>query len=180
MTRRMDGSGVGPQTIDQARDAVERSRKRLSRTLDRLEDRIVEKKQELQDRADIFRPVKKHVRERPLTTIVVAVGVGALIGSLGARHNEVWYVGGGGDVPGLTDDDRRELRDLRRRRGGLRGLARRAREGRSHSRFGSLRGQLMSVATSAITAAITNRLKEVARGSSRSGRESRHRDRAWD
>jgi ElaB/YqjD/DUF883 family membrane-anchored ribosome-binding protein len=167
--------GVEPQTVDQARDAVERSRERISATLDRLEDRIVEKKQELQEKADVFRPVKNQVRQRPLIAIAVAVGVGALVGSLGrGRENRASL------KQPLTDEDaRRELREWREhRRERLRALAAGAdpyhvRRSSRSSRFDTLKGQLMGAATTAITAALTARLKEFARGSG--GRDSSRR-----
>src|SRR5688572_13248542 len=160
----IEEGGVEPQTVDQARDAVERSRERISRTLDRLEDRIVEKKHELQDKADVFRPVKTQVRSRPLTAVAVAVGLGALLGSLGGGHEDADR-GRHGKAHALTDDERRELREWRRhRRERLRALARdhepEPRRPRRHStsRFDSLKGQLIGAATTAITAAITSRV----------------------
>ena len=44
MSSRIEDVAVDPQTVDEAKDAVERSRQRISTTLDALEDRIVEKK----------------------------------------------------------------------------------------------------------------------------------------
>jgi ElaB/YqjD/DUF883 family membrane-anchored ribosome-binding protein len=172
MTTEMGESGVEPQTVDQARDAVERSRERISRTLDRLEDRIVDKKHELQDKADVFRPVKTQVRQRPLTAIAVAVGIGALLGSLGGGHEEELARVRGGRGHALSDDERRELREWRRhRRERLRAVMnqeerhRGGRNGRADSRRGSLKSQLIGAATTAITAAITSRVKDFARGS---------------
>jgi ElaB/YqjD/DUF883 family membrane-anchored ribosome-binding protein len=151
---------VEPQTVDQARDAVERSRERISRTLDRLEDRIVEKKQELQDKADVLRPVKNQVQLRPLTAVAVAVGVGALLGSFGggiakARNRgrrTSWQA---------SDDELEPLRALAS--GSERNRGRR--NGRGQSRLDGLKGQLIRAAATAITAAITKSVKEYARGS---------------
>jgi ElaB/YqjD/DUF883 family membrane-anchored ribosome-binding protein len=184
MTSSMEEGGVEPQTVDQARDAVERSRERISRTLDRLEDRIVEKKHELQDKADVLRPVKSQVRHRPLTMVAVAVGVGALLGSLGGGHEDADR-GRHGRAPALSDNERRELRDWRRhRRERLRALAGddHERESRprprrhSTSRRDSLKGQLMGAATTAITAAITSRVRDYVRGGSGDASRDRIRD----
>jgi len=180
----IEEGGVEPQTVDQARDAVERSRERISRTLDRLEDRIVEKKHELQDKADVFRPVKTQVRSRPLTAVAVAVGLGALLGSLGGGHEDADR-GRHGKAHALTDDERRELREWRRhRRERLRALGggdyekesqRRPRRP-STSRLDSLKGQLMGAATTAITAAIASRVRDFTHGGSDTGRD---RDSNW-
>jgi ElaB/YqjD/DUF883 family membrane-anchored ribosome-binding protein len=183
-TSKIEQGEVEPQTVGEARDAVERSRERISRTLDKLEDRIVEKKHELQEKADVFRPVKTQVRHRPLTAVAVAVGVGALLGSIGggaARSRRRQR----GKSQILSDDERRELREWRQqRRERLHALARgdepsSRRASRRGSRLGNLKGQLIGAATSALTAAITSRVKDFARGSSGRREPERDRDTAW-
>lgn len=167
-----------PRTVDEARDAVERSRQRISSTLDRLEDRIVEKKHELQDRVDVFRPVRDQIAQRPFTAVAVGIGVGALLGSIGGgddeeethRHSRSGRVRG---LP-LSDDDRRELREWRRaRKQRLRAAAARRHPGDdrderhgghddSSSRFDALKHQLLGAVTSAITTAVTQRVRSMA------------------
>ena len=71
-----------PETVDEARRAVEWQRARLSDTLDAIEDRLVTKKQEIADRMDVMRPVKKQVRARPWPALAVAFGVGVLLWKL--------------------------------------------------------------------------------------------------
>jgi ElaB/YqjD/DUF883 family membrane-anchored ribosome-binding protein len=176
MNSSTEGDAVSPRTVDEARDAVERSRQRISSTLDTLEDRIVEKKHELQDRADVLRPVRERIAQRPFMVVAVAVGVGALLGSLGhssasrgdaprGRRGRVGRTGG--DI--LEDRDRAELRRWRRaRRERLR--ARTHENGRhagrdddeAGSRLDGLKHQLMGAVTSAISAAVAARVRDFA------------------
>jgi ElaB/YqjD/DUF883 family membrane-anchored ribosome-binding protein len=179
MSSRMEEAAGSPQTVDEAREAVERSRERISSTLDALEGRIVDKKHELQDKADVLRPVRERVVARPFTAVAVGLGVGALLGSLGGGDDEadVQRSRSGRERGRLIeDDDRRELREWRRaRRERLRAVARQGgsedRPGRSgrpdrdeaDSRFDGLKHQLMGAVTTAITAAVTSRMREFAR-----------------
>jgi ElaB/YqjD/DUF883 family membrane-anchored ribosome-binding protein len=176
MSSKMQEPADSPRTVGEARDAVEQSRQRISSTLDQLEDRIVEKKHELQDKADVLRPVRDRIVERPFTAVVVGVGVGALIGSLGGgsdtderpRRGSRRSAGGGT----LSDDDRADLRRWRKaRRERLQSISRvdrgehdsddRGEDDRFH--LGALKHQLMGAVTSAITAAVTSRVREFAR-----------------
>ena len=176
---RMDVA-VEPQTVDEAKDAVERSRQRISTTLDALEDRIVEKKHAMQDRMDVLRPVREQVTVRPLTAVAVAVGVGALLGSLGGRGDRDV----GRDVKagregkssrsmrgrsGLSERDRAELREWRRmRRERLRNRIGSGRdEDNGGGRLDALKHQLAGAVTSAIGAAVTARLRDFSGGSHR-------------
>ena len=181
MSSRMDVA-VEPQTVDEAKDAVERSRQRISTTLDALEDRIVEKKHAMQDRMDVLRPVREQVAERPLTAVAVAVGVGALLGSLGGREDRGEtrrdVKASGGDVKasrfgrgrsGLSDRDRAELREWRRmRRERLRSRIGGGRDvGEEGGRLDALKHQLAGAVTSAIGAAVTARLRDFSGGGHR-------------
>lgn len=176
MSSSTEGDAVSPRTVDEARDAVERSRQRISSTLDTLEDRIVEKKHELQDRADVLRPVRERIAHRPFVFVAAAIGVGALLGSLGhgsasrrdaPRGRRGRGGGTGGDI--LADRDRAELRRWRRaRRERLR--ARTGENGRHASRddheegtrLDGLKHQLMGAVTSAISAAVAARVRDFA------------------
>jgi ElaB/YqjD/DUF883 family membrane-anchored ribosome-binding protein len=177
MSSRIEETTGSPQTVDEARVAVERSRERISSTLDALEDRIVEKKHELQDRADVLRPVREQIVARPFTAVAVGLGVGALLGSLGGGDDERdSHRSRSGRERGHTigDDDREELRRWRRaRRERLQSISRHrhdhdddhghADDDDGESRFGGLRHQLMGALTSAITTAVTSRVREYAR-----------------
>jgi hypothetical protein len=68
-----------PRTIEEARVAVEQSRQRMSHTIDALEHRLTTRKEELEAKVDVLRPVKKRVRKRPLVALAVAFGVGVLL-----------------------------------------------------------------------------------------------------
>lgn len=172
---------VEPQTVDEAKDAVERSRQRISTTLDALEDRIVEKKHAMQDRMNVLRPVREQVSVRPLTAVAVAVGVGALLGSLsgrGDREEVARDVKAGREGKssrsmrgrsGLDERDRAELREWRRMR--RERLRNRIGSGRDEDdeggRLDALKHQLAGAVTSAIGAAVTARLRDFSRGSHR-------------
>ena len=68
-----------PRTVEEARRAVEQSRERMSHTLNALESQLTTKKEELEAKVDVLRPVKKRVRKRPLIALAVAFGVGVLL-----------------------------------------------------------------------------------------------------
>jgi ElaB/YqjD/DUF883 family membrane-anchored ribosome-binding protein len=171
MSSRIDDVAVKPQTVDEAKDAVERSRQRISTTLDALEGRIVDKKHAMQDRMDVLRPVREQVTQRPFTVVAVALGVGALLGSLGGRDESEREVHAPRTRPGrsgLSDGERHELREWRRMRSDrlrARARSRREHEDEGGSRMESLKHQLAGAVTSAIGAAVSARLKEFSGGS---------------
>ena len=69
-----------PRTVEEARQAVEASRAKLSDTLGVLEQSLTTRKEELEAKVDVLRPVKHRVRARPLAALAVAFGVGVLLG----------------------------------------------------------------------------------------------------
>jgi ElaB/YqjD/DUF883 family membrane-anchored ribosome-binding protein len=182
MSIRIEEEGTDtPQTVDEARDAVQRSRQRISSTLDALEERIVEKKHEIQDRADVMRPVREQIAGRPFTAVFAGLALGAFLGSLGGRDEEEHVHRRSGRLSGqeLGEGDREELRQWRReRKQRLRARMRRQRGGRpgelrahredfrddkgDDSRFDALKHQLLGALTSAVTAAVTTRLRRMA------------------
>ncbi|HEX6309112.1 MAG TPA: hypothetical protein VFZ69_13035 [Longimicrobiales bacterium] len=172
MSSRTEVSADEPRTVDEAKQAVELSRQRISSTLDALEDRIVEKKHALQDRVDVLRPVRDQVTGRPLTAVAVALGVGALLGSLRRDHEDEADPAPRSDRESprsrLSERDRAELREWRRmRRDRLRARERERSDHPDGSRLASLRHQLTGAITSAIGAAVTARVKEMTRGGHR-------------
>lgn len=68
-----------PRSVEEARLAVQESRERMASTLDALEQQLTTKKQELEAKVDVLRPVKRRVRKRPLIALAVAFGVGVLL-----------------------------------------------------------------------------------------------------
>jgi len=162
-----------PRTVDEARSAVEQSRQRISNTLDALEDRIVEKKQALQDKADVLRPVREQVEQRPFTVLAVAIGVGALLGSLGGEGDRNSRKRSKDAEGSLSEDDRAELREWRAHRRERLDSLRRDHEGdrheRGNSRLTSMKDQLMGAVTTAIGAAVTAKVKSLT--SSAAGRD---------
>jgi hypothetical protein len=189
METKMVETAGDPRTVDEARDAVERSRQRISSTLDALEDRIVEKKHEIQERVDVLRPVRAQIAERPFTAVAVAVGVGALLGSIGGGDGDDHRHSRSGRLRGhaLGDADRQELREWRKaRKERLRARLQNNDdddEDRSDSRFDALKHQLMGAVTSAVTTAVTKRVRRMAMdnlsglmGDSDDSRGTRERD----
>lgn len=170
MGSNLESTATAPRTVDEARHAVERSRQRISTTLDQLEERIVEKKHELQDRADVLRPVREQVQNRPFTAVAVGLGVGALLGSLGGSDDEERDSSRrhGRHGSALSDSERRELREWRKsRRERLETRFESRNTSRQHSdsegpgRLDAMKHQLMGAITSAIGAAVTAKVKEL-------------------
>lgn len=175
MSSRMESAVGEPQTVDEARHAVERSRERISSTLDELEDRIVEKKHSLQGRMNMLRPVKEQVRTRPFTAVAVALGTGVLLGSLGGgEEKRRWRRHGVSLREELSDDERRDLREWRRERH-ERLRSWQARED-GESKFAEVRHQLMGLAATAMKNAISSRVRNYAThiGDGRRSSEQRH------
>jgi ElaB/YqjD/DUF883 family membrane-anchored ribosome-binding protein len=75
---------AGPANLAEARLAVLASRQRVSATLDRLELRLEEKKDELRRRVDVTRPMRRYVKRKPFKGVGLAVGAGVLLGVLGS------------------------------------------------------------------------------------------------
>jgi len=110
--------GVGeraasPGNVAEAQAAVAHSRARVSATIDELEERIIDKKEELQGRLDVARPVRALVGASPLVAMAVAAGVGLLLGlaSRGRRRRPR-------EIPlnAVDDDAIRSWRRERRKR----------------------------------------------------------------
>jgi ElaB/YqjD/DUF883 family membrane-anchored ribosome-binding protein len=176
MSSRLEEIGTEPRTVDEARSAVERSRERISNTLDALEDRIVEKKHEIQDRVDVLKPVRQQVENRPFTAVAVAVGVGALLGSLGGRGRDEDR--GSRRGSSMKEEDRAELREWRRmRRERLEARTSRsdAAEDAGPGRLDALKHQLAGAVTSAIGAVVTAKVREFTGTGSTAQRSDRDR-----
>jgi ElaB/YqjD/DUF883 family membrane-anchored ribosome-binding protein len=69
---------IQPETPEAARAEIERTRERISGTLDEIEVAILRKKQRLQEQVD----VRARIRERPMEAAGVVLGLGLLIGFL--------------------------------------------------------------------------------------------------
>lgn len=78
-----------PTSVSDARDQIFDTRERISETLDQIETRIVDTKQELRRKADVLRPVRERIRMDPWKALAIAAGAGLVLGLLvGARDDE--------------------------------------------------------------------------------------------
>lgn len=111
------GSGE-PRSVDDAREQISETRHRISATLDQLETRIADTKQEIRRKADVLRPVRERIRTDPWKALAIGAGAGLVLGLL----------------TGHSDDDDRSARE--RHRGSSRGRSR----SRDHTR--EARGRL--------------------------------------
>jgi hypothetical protein len=67
---------IEPADPEAARAEIERTRARMSETIDEIEDVLVRKKERLQDQLD----VRARVRENPLAAAGIVLGAGLLLG----------------------------------------------------------------------------------------------------
>lgn len=82
--------GIPPEAIhdpDVARAEIEQTRSRMSETIDDIEDALLRKKEEIQDRLDVFAPVK----ENPLPSVGISFGAGLVLGLLTGGDDEPKY-----------------------------------------------------------------------------------------
>lgn len=87
------GQVAGYDDPNVARAEIERTRARMSETIDHIESALLRKKEEVQQKLDVMAPV----RDRPLVSVAAAIGVGIALGFL---------TGGGDDGRRRDDDDR--------------------------------------------------------------------------
>jgi ElaB/YqjD/DUF883 family membrane-anchored ribosome-binding protein len=94
-----------PDDPEAARAEIQMTRSRMSETIDEIEDVLLRKKERIQDRLDVFAPV----RQRPLPSVGIALGAGVLLGLLtGGDDEDEWESHG-------RDRYRSELRELEER-----------------------------------------------------------------
>lgn len=86
-----------PEDPDAARAEIERTRARMSETIDEIEDVLYRKKVEVQERLDVTAPV----REDPVKTLSILFGAALLLG---------WLTGGGGGKKRHKEDQQLRLR----------------------------------------------------------------------
>jgi ElaB/YqjD/DUF883 family membrane-anchored ribosome-binding protein len=67
---------IQPKDSDAAREEIERTRTRMSETIDEIEDVLLRKKAEIRTRLDVV----ARLREKPLLVVGVALGAGVLLG----------------------------------------------------------------------------------------------------
>jgi len=99
-----------PRDVAEARAAVAGSRAKVSATMDELEEKIVDTREQLQDRLDVVRPVRRFVGASPLIALAAAAGAGLLLGLVtGGRRKHTR------EIP-LDDVDDETIRRWRRER----------------------------------------------------------------
>lgn len=132
-------------SIEQARAQVEQSRARIADTLDDIEERLLEKRHELQERLDVRKRVREQIDREPLLALAAAAGVGFLAGMIGRRRTAERD-----ELRAMLDaDDDGEIDDIRS-----------ISIGRSHPGFWhEMRGQLVGALTATLVAAIADRLR---------------------
>ncbi len=141
-----------PVSIAQARAEVERSRARMSETLDEIEDRLVEKRIELREKLNVKKRMREHVDRKPLNAVAIAAGVGFIVGLVGRRRSR----------ERVDADDRDELRALllEAREHDEDSELRPISIGRSHPSFWQeARAQLVGALTAALVTAVTERFR---------------------
>jgi ElaB/YqjD/DUF883 family membrane-anchored ribosome-binding protein len=139
-----------PNTVEQARAEVARSRARISDTLDELEDRLVDKQHALREKLDVKKRLNDIIEKRPLVAVGAVAGLGFLLGLIGGR---------GGTDAGMDDDEREELRELLRE-ARANGDTPSISVGRSHPSFWQeTRAQLVGALTAALVTAVAERLR---------------------
>jgi ElaB/YqjD/DUF883 family membrane-anchored ribosome-binding protein len=119
---------VQPRSTEEARRAVQESRDRISRDLDAIENRIEYRTDQLKRRADVLRPVRERVEDRPWPVVGAALGAGVVLGLLtGGRDGEREHRRARHRVDDREYDEFRRWKEERqqeaRRRGERQGLA---------------------------------------------------------
>lgn len=106
-----------PDDPEAARAEIEVTRARMSETIDEIEDALLRKKERIQDKLDVFAPV----RRSPLPSVGIALGAGVLFGLITAGDDD-------------EDDDHRDFSRSAHRDEYLRELEERADSWESRAR----------------------------------------------
>src|SRR5690606_2385148 len=69
---------IEPANVDAARSDIERTRERMSETIDEIENVLLRKREEIRSRLDLL----GRARERPFVAVGIAAGSGLLLGLL--------------------------------------------------------------------------------------------------
>lgn len=94
--------GAAPDEQMTARSEIEKTRARMSETIDEIENVLLRKKARLQQRMDVMAPV----REKPIPSAAAALGAGLLLGLI---------TGGNGREDGLSERERERLQEAEER-----------------------------------------------------------------
>lgn len=154
-----------PRSTEEARRAVEETRGRISATLDAIEGRLVDKKEELKERIALLRPVREEIRSNHWRSLGIAFGAGLLLATLGRREGRRER-----HDRRLDEEERTALRLWRaERRERLRHTAAEEERRRASSGFGRLRGAVIG----AVVAGLSDRTRRALLSQRGSGGQAR-------
>ena len=71
-----------PDTVEEARLAIAVTRERMAATINAIEARVEEKKEEIKERVDVLRPLRERIREQPWITLGIIAAAGLIVGLL--------------------------------------------------------------------------------------------------
>jgi AcrR family transcriptional regulator len=71
-----------PDTVEEARLAIAVTRERMAATINAIEARVEEKKEEIKERVDVLRPLRERVRDQPWVTLGIIAAAGLIVGLL--------------------------------------------------------------------------------------------------
>lgn len=170
-----------PRSSDVARDEIERTRARMSETIDEIEGALLRKRDDLRERLDF--PAR--LREKPVQAVAIALGAGLLLGLLTAGEDRAERSRREDEERRLRDDERAELaerraeqllalgqeqeRRLERLESAVSELARRRRDADGDDGIGARLAELR--------AGVADRIEEAATATAKRFRESVLRDR---
>ncbi|HEX7090705.1 MAG TPA: hypothetical protein VF192_11265 [Longimicrobiales bacterium] len=146
---------VQPTTIEEARREIESTRGRISGTLDAIELRLQEKREDLRNRLDVLRPVRRRIRSSVWPSLGIAFGTGVVLGML--RRGGGREARRGAQRHELSAGEREQLRRWRAER--RKRLEQRARATRRRGR--SMFAQLRSALSRAVIDGLTDRARRM-------------------
>lgn len=147
-----------PRTTEEARRAIEATRGRISATLDEIEDRIGETREQVKAKVNVLRPVRSGIRRRPWPGLGIAFGTGLLFGLLtGGEEEEEARAPRRGERPLLSPEARHERRRWRATRRAR--LEERRHDAHEQKRMPSALGQIRSAAMSAALLGLADRIR---------------------
>ncbi|HEX7051515.1 MAG TPA: DUF3618 domain-containing protein [Longimicrobiales bacterium] len=164
-----------PTSTTEARREIERTRGRISTTLDALEERVDSTRNEIRERLDVLRPVRRQVREHHWASLGIAFGTGVLLSMLFGGKGEEEERRVGRMLEEEPREERRRWRAERRER-----LSRRAERRRTRRRRGMMAGlglrRIPGMLAGAVVAGLRDRARRAVIGRGRAPRPRTRRE----